>query len=75
MSYTSNQPPIKNIRTPMTSITIETDHGSCEVSMRDDDLTIEEMIALFEQALAGIGYHWHGNIELVPDMTISFNDE
>lgn len=59
----------------MTSITIETKYGHCEVSMHDDDLTIEEMIALFEQALSGIGYHWQGNIELVPDITISFNDE
>ena len=54
----------------MTSITIETTHGHCEVSMHDDDLTIDEM-----KALSGIGYHWHGNIELVPDITISFNDE
>ena len=59
----------------MTSISIETTHGHCEVSMHDDDLTIDEMIALFEQALSGIGYHWHGNIELVPDITITFNDE
>ena len=41
--------------------------------MHDDDLTIDEMIALFEQALSGIGYHWHGNIELFP--TITFDDE
>ena len=59
----------------MTSITIETKYGHCEVSMHDADLTLQEMIALFEQALSGIGYHWHGNIELVPDITISFNDE
>tara|TARA_R100001510_G_scaffold24312_1_gene21376 strand:- start:5123 stop:5311 length:189 start_codon:yes stop_codon:yes gene_type:complete len=57
----------------MTSITIETPHGHCSVAMQDDDLTIDEMIALFEQSLSGIGYHWNGNIELVTeyDITIS----
>jgi len=59
----------------MTSITIETKYGHCEVSMHDDDLTIDEMIALFEQALSGIGYHWNGNIELLPDTAITFNDK
>ena len=57
----------------MTSITIETKYGHCSVAMQDDDLTIDEMIALFEQSLSGIGYHWNGNIELVTeyDITIS----
>jgi len=57
----------------MTSITIETKYGHCSVAMQDDDLTIDEMIALFEQSLSGIGYHWSGNIELVTeyDITIS----
>lgn len=41
--------------------------------MQDDDLTIDEMIALFEQALSGIGYHWHGNIELLPNYDITFS--
>lgn len=57
----------------MTSITIETKYGHCEVSMHDDDLTIVEMIALFEQALSGMGYHWNGNIELVTEYDITFN--
>lgn len=56
----------------MTSITIETKYGHCEVAMQDDDLTIDEMIALFEQGLSGIGYHWNGNIELIEyDIKIS----
>ena len=57
----------------MTSITIETKYGHCNVAMQDDDLTIDEMIALFEQGLSGIGYHWNGNIELISeyDITIS----
>jgi hypothetical protein len=54
----------------MTSITIETKYGHCEVAMQDDDLTIDEMIALFEQALSGIGYHWTGNIELISEYDI-----
>ena len=33
-------------------------------------MTIDEMIALFEQSLSGIGYHWSGNIELVQDYDI-----
>jgi len=57
----------------MTSITIGTQYGHCEVSIRDDDLTIEEMIELFEQALSGVGYHWHGNIELIADHDITFS--
>jgi hypothetical protein len=56
----------------MTSITIETKYGYCEVAMQDDDLTIDEMIALFEQGLSGIGYHWNGNIELI-DYDITFS--
>jgi len=51
----------------MTSITIETKYGHCKISMHDDDLTIDEMIRLFEQALSGMGYHWNGNIELVTE--------
>lgn len=54
----------------MTSITIETKYGHCEVLMRDDHLTIDEMIELFEQALSGIGYHWTGNIELISEYDI-----
>lgn len=57
----------------MTSITIETKYGHCEVLMRDDHLTIDEMIELFEQALSGIGYHWTGNIELIPDYDIKIS--
>lgn len=57
----------------MTSITIETKYGHCEVSMPVDDMTTDEMITLFEQALSGMGYHWHGNIELVPDYDITFS--
>jgi len=57
----------------MTSITIETKYGHCEVSMPDDGLTIDEMITLFEQALSGMGYHWHGNIELVQDYDITLS--
>jgi hypothetical protein len=41
--------------------------------MHDNDLTIDEMIELFEQALSGIGYHWQGNIEFVPNYDITFN--
>ena len=55
----------------MTSITIENQYGHCEVSMPNDDMTIDEMIALFEQSLSGIGYHWSGNIELVQDYDIT----
>lgn len=57
----------------MTSITIETKYGHCEVSMHGEDLTIDEMISLFESALSGMGYHWHGNIELVRGYDITFN--
>lgn len=57
----------------MTSITIETKYGHCKISMHDDDLTIDEMIRLFEQALSGMGYHWYGNIELLPNYDITFN--
>jgi len=57
----------------MTSITIENKYGHCEVSMHDNDLTIDEMIELFEQALSGIGYHWQGNIEFIPNYDITFN--
>jgi|TARA_R110002124_G_scaffold273716_1_gene443257 hypothetical protein len=55
----------------MTSITIENQYGHCSVSTPDDDMTIDEMIALFEQSLSGIGYHWSGNIELVQDYDIT----
>ena len=41
--------------------------------MHDDHLTIDEMIELFEQALSGIGYHWTGNIELIPDYDIKIS--
>jgi hypothetical protein len=34
---------------------------------------IYEMIELFEQALSGVGYHWHGNIELIADHDITFS--
>ena len=57
----------------MTSITIETPHGHCSVAMQDDDLTIDEMVALFEQAMSGIGYHWNGNIELVTQYDTKIN--
>jgi len=57
----------------MTSITIETKYGHCEVAMQDDDLTIDEMIALFEQGLSGIGYHWNGNIELISEYDIKIS--
>jgi hypothetical protein len=57
----------------MTSITIETKYGHCEVAMQDDDLTIDEMIELFEQALSGIGYHWTGNIELISEYDIKIS--
>jgi len=56
----------------MTSITIENKYGHCSVSTPEEDMTIDEMIHLFEQSLLGIGYHWNGNIELVKgyDITI-----
>tara|TARA_R100000995_G_scaffold24803_1_gene10685 strand:+ start:373 stop:561 length:189 start_codon:yes stop_codon:yes gene_type:complete len=57
----------------MTSITIETKYGHCSVAMQDDDLTIDEMIALFEQTLSGIGYHWNGNIELISEYDIKIS--
>lgn len=57
----------------MTSITIETKYGHCSVAMQNDDLTIDEMIALFEQSLSGIGYHWNGNIELVTQYDIKIS--
>lgn len=41
--------------------------------MQDDDLTIDEMIALFEQGLSGIGYHWNGNIELISEYDIKIS--
>ncbi len=57
----------------MTSITIENIYGQCSVSTPDEDMTIEEMIDLFEQALSGIGYHWNGNIELVKNYDIKID--